>query len=109
MADIKQTQEAEHAKLVLDRISNLPVERDLLMAGAVYSREKYGGDCRHFTTLIDTDDLKALSARLTAMEEALEKARKDVKFAMGTTGYPTVVRNYLDTILFDINQVLEKK
>ena len=54
-------------------------------------------------------DLQALSARLTAMETALEKARKDVKFAMGTTGYPTVVRNYLDTILFDINQVLEKK
>ena len=92
MADIKQTQEA---------IEGLPDGEPLYFPRSVGSG--------FANAVIDSDSIKALSARLTAMEEALEKARKDVKFAMGTTGYPTVVRNYLDTILFDIENVLEGK
>ena len=109
MADIKQTQEAEHTKLVLDRISNLPVERDLLMAGAVYSREEYGGDCRHFTTLIDTDDLKALSARLTAMEEALGEVKREAYKLISPHKSDPPVKQIAESIVSSINQVLEGK
>ena len=91
MADIKQTQEKIN---------------ELLDAAWLYADQWQVGSDR---PVLSGVQLRDFSARLTAMEEALEKARKDVKFAMGTTGYPTVVRNYLDTILFDINQVLEGK